>query len=89
MDFPDNTDRDAKQSKDIDGCDDREVVEVDGEHEVSLGITASDCFFGLTFSCQLMGLVCHPNRSPQQSWSPFLRVGWLPELTTDQHMKGS
>jgi hypothetical protein len=36
MHFRDNTDRDGKQSQDVDGCTAHEVIEVDDGHEVSL-----------------------------------------------------
>ena len=35
MHFCDDTDRDGKQNKDVDGCTAYNVVEVDGGHEVS------------------------------------------------------
>jgi len=62
MHFCDDTDRDREQSEDVDGCTAHEVIEVDGGHEVSLGITAADCLC-IWFATQ--------TGAAEQSWPQF------------------
>ena len=59
MHFRDDTDRDGKQNKDVDGCTTYSVVEVDGRHEVPFRAYVRGSFL----DAGAQRSVCHPNRS--------------------------